>query len=100
MTVWLGRREKGGKRVEEEEWLESVDWSEVAREKFRRSTEDVELGKGGVNEEMEKLIERIKGAVRVKRWRRKGEGRRGWWDGEYRRKKRGGEGIERMEERG
>jgi len=60
----------------------------VAREEFRRSTEEVELGKGGVNEEMEKLIERIKGAVRIKRWRRKGEGRRGWWDGEYRRKKR------------
>jgi len=22
VTVWLGRREKGGKRVEEEEWME------------------------------------------------------------------------------
>lgn len=68
--------------------MERVDWSEGAREKFRKRTEEIELGKGGVNEMMERLIERIKGAVRVKRRRRKAKGRRGWWDEECRRKKR------------
>jgi len=72
--------------------MERVDWSEGAREEFRERTEEIELGKGGVNEEWERLIERIKGAVRVKKWRRKGgdeevggmgsvEGERGRWRG-------------------
>lgn len=40
------------------------------------------------------MIERItvegavEGAVKMKRWRRKANGRRGWWDGDCRRKKR------------
>lgn len=43
------------------------------------------------------MIEKIKGAVKVKRWRRKAKGRKGWWNGECRRKKR--EDVEGMEER-
>jgi len=33
------------------------------------------------------LIDRIKGVVKVKKWKRKGGGRRGWWDGECRKKR-------------
>lgn len=65
-----------------------MDWSEGAREEFRKRTEEIELGKGGVNKVIERLIERIKGAVRMKRRRRKAKGRRGWWNGECRRKKK------------
>lgn len=64
-----------------------MDWSEGAREEFRKRTEEIELRKGGVNKVIERLIERIKSAVRVKRRRRKAKGRRGW-DGECRRKKK------------
>lgn len=49
----------------------------MERKEFRNRTEELELGKGGVNEEMERLIKRIKRAIRVKRWRRKANGRRG-----------------------
>lgn len=55
-----------------------MDWSEGAREEFRKRTEKIELGKRGVNKVTERLIERIKGAVRVKRRKRKAKGRRAW----------------------
>lgn len=82
-----GKRGRADEGDEGEEWVERVDWSEGAREEFRKRTEEIELEKGGVNEVIERLIERIKAAVRVKKRKRKAKGRRGWWDGECRRKK-------------
>jgi len=81
----VGKRRK---RNKEEEWIERVDWSEEAREEFRKRTEEIELGKGGVNEEMERLIMRIKEVVRVRKRRKRKEGGKGWRDGENKRKKR------------
>jgi len=52
---------------------------------FRKRTEEIELRKGGVNEEMEKLIGRIKEMIRVTKRRKR---KRGWRDGECKRKKR------------
>lgn len=37
---------------------------------------EIELGKGGVNEKIEKLIERIKAMIRVKKRRKKRKGGR------------------------
>lgn len=56
------------------------------------------IGRRRVNEKIEELIRRIKKKVRVKRTRRWKEGRRGWWDGECKRKKRKVEN--RLKERG
>lgn len=81
VMAWLrkeGKRGRADEGDEGEEWVERVDWLEGAREEFRKRTEEIELRKGGVNKVIERLIERIKGAVRVKRRRRKAKGRRGW----------------------
>jgi hypothetical protein len=66
--------------------MEKEDWSEEAREEFRRRTEKWELGQGDINAEWEKMIGKIGKEVKVKKVRRWKEGRRGWWDGECRRK--------------
>lgn len=49
-----------------------------------------------MNEEMEKLIGRIKEVVRVMKKRERREGGRGWREGECNRKEIGGEDVGRM----
>jgi len=45
------------------------------------------MGEGGVEEEVEKLVMRIKEKMKVKRWKKKKGGRNKWWE-ECKRKKR------------
>lgn len=84
VTVWLGKRGRREKKSKEKEWVEKVNWSEKAKEEFRKRTEVIELRKGGVNDEMKKLIERIKEMIRMTKRRK----RKRRWDGECKRKKR------------
>ncbi|EFN67046.1 hypothetical protein EAG_02771 [Camponotus floridanus] len=95
VTVWLGKRGEGRRdeREKREEWVERVDWSEEAREEYRKKTEEIEIGKGGMNEELEKLMKAIKGAVRVKRRKKNEKGRSGWWDRECKRKNKEAERV-------
>jgi len=88
ISVWLGEKRERERKRKGVEWTEKEDWSEEAREDFRKRTEKLELGQGEINEEWEKLTEKIRKEVKVKKIRGWKEGRRGWWDGECRRKKR------------
>ena len=58
--------------------MEKTDWLEEAREEFKRKTEEVEIGRGTIDEEVEKLKKRIKMEGRVRRVKKRAEGKEGW----------------------
>lgn len=66
VTVWMGEVEEQGRKrdKEEEEW---VDWSEEAREEFRRKTEEWKRKGRRIESEVEELLEGIKERILVKR---------------------------------
>jgi len=68
--------------------MERIDWSEGAKRNFEERTEGIRMGERGVEEEMERLIIRVKKEMKVKRWKKKEGGRNKWWDEKCKRKKR------------
>jgi len=49
-----------------------MDWSEEARKEFREKTEEWVSAEGGIEEELEELIRKIKKTVK---WKRRKKGR-------------------------
>lgn len=56
--------------------------------KFRENTEKLEVGRGEIDEEIEEMIKKINEGIIGKKKRKNGTGRKKWWDGEYKRKKK------------
>lgn len=56
--------------------------------KFRENTEKLEVGRGGIDEEIEEMIKKINEGIIRKKKRKNGNGRKKWWDGECKRKKK------------
>jgi len=65
VTVWVEGRRRRERREEGEEWIERIDWSEEARREFEERTEGIEVGKIGVEEEMDRLVRRVKEEMKV-----------------------------------
>lgn len=69
-----GEEREGKERKEQEdEWIKKMNKSERAREELREETEGIELRGRAVDEELEKLIRRIKEKVEIKRWKMREE---------------------------
>ncbi|EZA50989.1 hypothetical protein X777_10537 [Ooceraea biroi] len=90
VSVWIDRDEEEGEgreRKEEVKWVEGVDWTRDAGEEFRKRTEECKVGDGRVDEMLEEVIERVNREIRRKKRRVGGGRKKGWWNGECRRKK-------------
>ena len=65
-----------------------MDWSEEERRRFEEETEEMEIEKENMEVFWEKLLEKIREKIRIKRIRVNKEGRERWWNGECRMKKK------------
>jgi len=103
VTVWVGGTERREGKMREkrgEEWIEWMDWSEEAREEFREKTEEWVMAEGGIEEELEDLIRKIRETVKWKRRKKGKEKINKWWNEECREKKREVGGLLRKWKRG
>lgn len=79
VAVWRDKRsKKNGEEGKRKKWVSRVDWSDEAIEKFREDTENLALEKGGINEEVEELIRKIKDKIRVRKKRKEEEVKKNW----------------------
>lgn len=56
--------------------------------KFRENTEKLEVGRGGIDDEIEEMIKKINEGIIRKKKRKNGNGKKKWWDRECKRKKK------------
>lgn len=63
------KRDGGDK--EEEKWMVKEDWSDKAGVEFSERREELKIRKGGIDEELEELIRKIKDRVIMKRKERR-----------------------------
>ncbi|KZC10014.1 hypothetical protein WN55_01747 [Dufourea novaeangliae] len=73
-TTRVGRRRK--------------DWAEKGREIFRKETENMRIGMGGVEEEMKRGLEIMREAMETQGKEEGGKWRSRWWDQECKEKKK------------
>ncbi|EZA59735.1 hypothetical protein X777_16309 [Ooceraea biroi] len=79
-----GREERRRKRGGGEKGIGKGIWTERARERYKGNLGEVRMGEGKIEEEIEKINRRIKGAM-VREEEEGGEKRgKGWWDRECR----------------
>ncbi|EZA62833.1 hypothetical protein X777_01147 [Ooceraea biroi] len=101
MLKTIGRIREGRER--EEGWIVGGNYNARtgdAGEEFRKRTEEFKVGNGRVDEMLEEVIERVNREVRRKKRRVGGGRKKGWWNGECRRKKKEVEGLLREWKRG
>ena len=65
-----------------------MDWSEEERGRFEKETEKMEIEEKNTEVFWEKLLEKIKEKIRIKKVKVNKEGRERWWNGECRVKKK------------
>lgn len=67
----IRRVKRGGEDKEEKKWMMKEDWSDKVGVEFGERRKELEVRKGGIDEELEELIRKIKDRVIMKRKERR-----------------------------